>query len=97
MDFLDFIPENMFEALGVVVGMATCLVILFQLVKEWRDHNPSSMGLAYVFGWLCIFIFWFLYGVRCRAIAIWLTNSIALLLQAGLLMIVLRKRGKLKS
>lgn len=97
MNFLDFIPENLFEAFGVVVGLATCLVILFQLVKEWRDRNPSSMGLAYVVGWLCIFAFWFLYGVRCRAIAIWLTNSIASLLQAGLLVVVLRKRGKLKS
>jgi uncharacterized protein with PQ loop repeat len=93
---LDFIPESVFEAVGVVVGMATCLVILLQLIKEWRDRNPSSMGLTYVLGWLCIFIFWFLYGVRSRAIAIWLTNSVALLLQAGLLMIVWRKSRKLK-
>ncbi len=97
MDFLDFIPENVFQLIGTVVGLVTCVVITFQLVKEWRDPNPSSMGITYVVGWLFIFFFWFSYGVRFRALAIWLTNSITVLLQLGLLMVVLLKRRRESS
>ena len=97
MNFLDFIPKNTFEVVGVVIGIMTCLVISFQLAKEWRDRNPSSMGITYVVGWLIIFIFWILYGVRFRAMAICLTNFVASLLQVGLLIIVLRKRQTVKS
>ena len=92
MDLLDFIPQNVFESLGILIGLLGCLTILFQLVKEWRDPAPSSMGVTCVVGWLIIFIFWLLYGVRFRAVAIYLSNFVALILQLGLLKVVLSKR-----
>ncbi len=64
-----------------------------QMVKEWRDKKPSSLAVSYVIGWLFIFIFWLLYGIRFRAMALWLTNSIAVVLQAGLIFAVFRKRN----
>ena len=63
-------------------------------VKEWRDKKPSSLAITYVAGWLIIFSFWLLYGIRFRAVALWLTNSIAVVLQLALLIAVFSKRGK---
>ncbi len=94
MDFLDFIPVNIFEGIGTFAGLVACAVVAVQVVKEWQDKNPSSLAMVYVVGWVIIFAFWFLYGIRFRAIALWLTNSIALLLQLALLVVVLRKRKK---
>ena len=91
MDFLDFIPPHIFEAIGTLVGLVACGVIAVQVVKEWRDKKPSSLATTYVVGWLLIFAFWLLYGIRFRAVAMWLTNSIASVLQLALLIVVLRK------
>ena len=91
---MDSVPERVFEVVGILVGLATCLVILFQFIKELRDPSPSSMGVTYVIGWLFIFIFWFMYGVRFHAMAIILTNSVATVLQMGLLAVVFHKRKK---
>ncbi len=94
MDFLDFIPSHIFEAIGTMAGLAACGVVAVQMIKEWRDKEPSSLAITYVVGWLFIFVFWLLYGIRFRAVALWLTNSIAVVLQLGLLAAVLRKRDK---
>lgn len=91
MDFLDFIPSHVFEAIGTVVGLLACGVVAVQVGKEWHDKSPSSLTLTYVVGWLFIFSFWLLYGIRFRAVAMWLTNSIATVLQLALLVAVLRK------
>ena len=94
MDFLDFIPLNIFQIVGTFAGLAACGVISIQVIAEWRDKKPSSLALPYVIGWLLVFIFWFLYGIRFRAIALWLPNSIAMGLQMSLLIAVLKKRDK---
>lgn len=92
MDILDFIPASVFEAFGALVGLFACAVIAAQLVAEWKDKKPSSLSKLYVGGWFLIFLFWLLYGIRFRALAICLANSIAAMLQFALLMVVLRKR-----
>ena len=93
MDFLDFVPANIFEALGTMAGLTSCAVIAVQLIKEWHDKKPSSLAMIYTVGWLLVFVFWTLYGIRFRALAIWLTNAIAFALQLGLLIIVLNKKS----
>lgn len=94
MEILNAIPEDIFQIVGTIIGLLTCGVIFFQFVKECRDPRPSSMGLTYIAGWLVVFVFWLMYGIRFGAIAIWLTNSIAAMIQIGLLICVLRKRNK---
>ena len=94
MDFLDFIPENIFELMGVIAGLLGCSVIFIQVYKEWTSKQPSTLAISYVIGWMMIFSFWLCYGLRFRAIAIWLPNIFALSLQTGLLLIVLRKRSR---
>ncbi len=92
MDFLDFIPSNTFETIGTIVGFVACATIAVQLLKEYRCKQPSTLALIYVAGWLCIFFFWMLYGIRFRAVALWLPNCFATILQLLLLLRVLNKR-----
>ncbi len=95
MNFLDFIPENGFEIVGISIGLLTCIIIFFQVIKEYRSKEKSTLSLSYVFGWVLIFLFWTFYGIRFRALAILLTNATAFILQIAMLIVVLRKR-KLK-
>ena len=76
-----------------MAGLTACATVTIQAVKEWRDKAPSSLALPYVIGWLFIFSFWLLYGIRFRAMALYLTNTIAVILQSFLIFAVLRKRN----
>jgi uncharacterized protein with PQ loop repeat len=91
MNFLDFIPENGFETVGIIIGLLTCIIIFFQVIKEYRSKEKSTLSFSYVFGWVLIFTFWTFYGIRFRALAILLTNGTAFLLQIAMLIVVLRK------
>lgn len=95
MSFLDFIPEYVFEIIGAFAGFAACFVITLQIIKEYKSEKPSSLSFGYTVGWGIIFLFWGLYGVRFNAIALWLTNGIAVILQAVLYIITHRKNKKL--
>jgi uncharacterized protein with PQ loop repeat len=91
MNFLDFIPANGFEVVGIAIGLLTCVIILFQVIKEYRSKEKSTMSMSYVVGWVLIFVFWTFYGIRFKALAILLTNGTAFLLQIAMLIIILRK------
>ena len=94
MIFLDNIPSTVFDLVGSIVGLTTCTVVLIQLIKEIGAKKASTLSPANVIGWFFIFSFWFVYGIRFDMIALWLTNSIALILQLGLIVTVLTKRKK---
>ena len=94
LNLLDAIPGPVFEGMGTAVGLAGCSIVLVQVLKEWRSPERSSLAMTYVAGWFFIFLFWLSYGIRFRAIAIWLPNSIALILQLALLVVVIRKRTR---
>jgi uncharacterized protein with PQ loop repeat len=93
MNFLDWIPEDLMITIGTIAGLFACATISVQVVKEWRTKALSSLAIAYVAGWLVIFFFWMLYGIRFRQIALWLPNIIAVVLQSTLLVCILRKRA----
>lgn len=92
MDFLYHIPESIFETIGVIFGFGACFVIAIQVYKEYRSNTPSTLSLGFLIGWIFIYLFWGLYGVRFGAMALWLTNGIAVIVQTALLVIVLKKR-----
>ncbi|MCM4168315.1 hypothetical protein KCTC52924_03881 [Arenibacter antarcticus] len=91
MDLIYGISENIFESIGIMAGLSACLVIAIQVYKEYKFKGPSSLSNGFLFGWVFIYLFWCLYGVRFNTIALWLTNSIAVLLQLTLCFIVIKK------
>ena len=92
MNFLDFIPEYIFEILGSIAGLAGCGVIAVQITKEMKSKEPSSLSITYVIGWGLIFLFWGLYGIRFNTFALWATNILAVFLQFFLYLVIKRKQ-----
>ena len=95
MDFLDGINESVFEAMGTIFGLFACSTLLIQLIKEIRTKTHSSISSFYLIGWVLIFLFWALYGIRFRAIALYVTNGIALAIQILLCIVIFRKKARI--
>ncbi|MEI7900573.1 MAG: hypothetical protein WCK89_09975 [bacterium] len=85
------IPERHFETAGVCIGVVGPVLITVQLHAEWVSKTPSSLSPGYLVGFLLIYFFWFLYGLRFRRIAVWLWNLVGVFLQALLLCVTLLK------
>lgn len=94
MELLNRIPVSYFETVGTFVGLFACSMIALQVIREWRIKSPSSLSLGYLIGWILIFFFWWLYGIRFNTFAILVSNAIAMTLQTILLVVVLRKRKR---
>ncbi len=92
MNFLEVVPESIFESIGIFAGLSACVVVGIQVLKEYKSKMPSSLSLSFVYGWIFIYAFWALYGIRFEAVALWLTNAIALVLQIALCVVVIKKR-----
>lgn len=82
------IPDTYYEAMGTVVGLLASVAIGTQVLAEYSTDTPSTMSPFYAIGFLSIFLFWTLYGIRFRRLAIWLTNGIAVFMQTLLLVII---------
>ena len=85
------IPDKYFEAIGILIGFLASLSIATQVHAERLTEKPSTVSIAYVSGFLVIFAFWTLYGLRFRRAALWVTNGIAVLMQTLLLIVILTK------
>ena len=85
------IPDKYFEGAGVCIGFVGPVLIALQIKAEWTRTTPSTLSLGYLVGFLVIFLFWFLYGLRFRRIALWFGNVLGVILQIILLGIVLFK------
>lgn len=85
------VPERHFEAAGTVFGLLASLSIASQVYRECTTDQPSTVSVLYASGFLTIFLFWTLYGIRFRHTALWLTNGIAMLIQAALLIVIMLK------
>ncbi len=85
------ISDRTWDNLGVVFGFIACSAIARQVVHEWRIPEQSSVSLWFVVGFLLVYLFWFLYGLRFARRGIWLPNAIASGLQIVLMVIVVSK------
>ena len=92
MELLNLIPASIFETIGIIAGLTACFTVAAQVRKEFLSKMPSSLSWVFLIGWVFIYSFWFLYGMRFGALAIWLTNGIAVILQISLFIVVIRKR-----
>ncbi|QKX06707.1 hypothetical protein HN014_17890 [Aquimarina sp. TRL1] len=97
MDVFYEIPASAFEVMGLIVGFSVSIITAIQISKEYKSKEKSSLSAGYVIGWVFVYGFWALYGVRFKAEALWITNGLALVLQLVLCMIVLRKSKRAKS
>ena len=88
---LSNISEKTFEATGVCIGFVGPVLIVLQLHAEWINKAHSSLSPGYLAGFLLVYLFWFLYGLRFRRLAVWLGNLMGVVLQALLLGLVLFK------
>ena len=75
------LSDRAWDNLGVLVGVVACGTILYQVLREWRTTAPSSVSIWFVAGFLFVYLFWFLYGVRFGRRGIWLPNAVAAVLQ----------------
>ena len=85
---LERIPGKYFEAIGTLIGFLASLSIAAQIYAEHSSHAPSTISGIYASGFLAIFLFWTLYGLRFKRPALWITNGIAVLTQTLLLMVI---------
>lgn len=86
---LSTIPERFFEATGMLVGFVGPVLIALQIRAEWRSAAPSTLSPVYLAGFLAVYFFWFLYGLRFGRFAVWFGNLIGVVLQAALLALAL--------
>jgi hypothetical protein len=82
------IPEKHFEVMGTAVGFLASLSIAAQVYAEHSSQTPSTVSGIYALGFLVIFMFWTLYGLRFKRPALWITNGIAVLMQTLLLIVI---------
>jgi hypothetical protein len=75
------LSDRAWDDLGVLVGVLACGTIGYQVWHEWRTPAPSSVSVWFALGFLFVYAFWFLYGVRFGRRGIWLPNAVAAVLQ----------------
>ena len=85
------LSDRAWDNLGVLVGVVACGSIGYQVLHEWRTSAPSSVSIWFVLGFLLVYLFWFLYGVRFGRRGIWLPNAVAAALQVLFAAAVLAK------
>ncbi|MDA3923119.1 MAG: hypothetical protein PF904_00275 [Kiritimatiellae bacterium] len=83
------IPEKYFEWAGIGIGFVGPVIITLQIRAELASTTPSTLSFGYLSGYLVIFFFWFLYGLRFGRIAVWFGNALGIILQTILIGIVL--------
>jgi uncharacterized protein with PQ loop repeat len=88
---VDRVGEAHWERIGLAMGLLACASIAFQLVHELSSRAPSSLSWPFLLGFAGVYGFWFLYGLRFRRVAIWLSNGIAVVLQLLLTAVALLK------
>lgn len=93
MKILQSIPESIFETLGLFIGFFVCFITIIQIFKEYKSKNKSTLSVGYVLGWVFVYAFWTIYGLRFEALALSITNALALCIQIVLCIIIFKKRN----
>ena len=84
-------PDAHWERAGLAMGLLACLSIGSQLVHELSSRSASSLSWPFLLGFALVYGFWFLYGLRFRRVAIWLSNGVAVILQLLLTALVVMR------
>lgn len=85
------ISDSVWDNLGVLIGLVACGTIGYQILREWQNPGPSSVSIWFVAGFLVVYTFWCLYGIRFGRRGIWLPNGVAAVLQLLFAAVILMK------
>jgi uncharacterized protein with PQ loop repeat len=85
---LNRIPDKYFEMAGTFFGLLASVSIASQIYAEYSSDATSTISPLYAAGFLIIFVFWTFYGIRFKRPALWITNGIAVITQALLLITI---------
>ena len=88
---VDRLGDAHWERAGLAMGLLACASIASQLAHELVTRAPSSLSWGFLLGFASVYGFWFLYGLRFRRVAIWLSNLVATVLQVLLIVVVVTK------
>jgi hypothetical protein len=88
---VDRVREAHWERVGLAMGFLACASIASQLAHELASPAASSLSLPFLLGFAWVYAFWFLYGLRFRRVAIWLSNGVAVALQLALIAVAAAK------
>lgn len=94
MEILKLIPDIAYETIGIIAGLIGCSVIGIQVITEYKQNHRSSLSYAFLFGWLFIYMFWAVYGIRYEALALFIPNTVASILQIAMIVVILRKNKR---
>jgi uncharacterized protein with PQ loop repeat len=89
--WLEKIADTHWERVGLAMGLLACASIAAQLVHELSSPAPSSLSWPFLLGFAVVYVFWLLYGLRFRRVAIWLSNGVAVVLQLLLTVVAILK------
>lgn len=82
-------PESrdaVWEYAAILASALAWIFIGLQIRHELVSALPSTLSPAYALGFFGIMVFWTLYGIRFRRLAVWIGNSVAAVLQAILIL-----------
>ena len=85
---LSKLPERSFEIMGTIVGIVASLSVATQVHAELTTRDPTTLSASYTLGFLFVFVFWTMYGLRFKRAALWITNGLAAIMQAILLIVI---------
>ncbi|KZN40803.1 MULTISPECIES: hypothetical protein [Pseudoalteromonas] len=81
--------ERYWDFAGILFGGIGAFALLGQLLNEINRHGESTLSMTFLFGYVVVFMFWLLYGVRFKRPAIVLTNLACLALQSMIVVVVI--------
>ncbi|AOT06808.1 hypothetical protein [Pseudoalteromonas luteoviolacea] len=81
--------ERYWDMAGVLFGGIGAFALLGQLLSELNRDGESTLSMSFLFGYVVVFLFWLLYGLRFKRPAIIWTNAICLGLQSIIALVVL--------
>ncbi|MBQ4876293.1 hypothetical protein J8M21_03600 [Pseudoalteromonas luteoviolacea] len=81
--------ERHWDMAGVLFGGIGAFALLGQLLNELNRQGDSTLSMSFLLGYVVVFMFWLLYGLRFKRPAIICTNAVCLVLQSMISMVVL--------
>ncbi|KZN57835.1 hypothetical protein [Pseudoalteromonas luteoviolacea] len=81
--------ERHWDVAGILFGAIAGIALLGQLITEMNRHGESTLSMTFLFGYVVVFGFWLLYGMRFKRPAIIVTNAVCLFLQSWIAIVVL--------
>ena len=78
--------DTYWDFAGVFFGGIGFIALFGQLLSELERQGPTNLSFTFLIGYVLVFGFWLMYGLRFQRMAIIVTNVLCLLLQILILL-----------